>query len=158
MGLYGALVVHQDSVQAYPGISHDVESVLLFSEIDPLQNQRVDTASMTTPIPTAACVSLADYAQNMTTGYPCTIDYNPVYFLINGAAAIDLPAVAQESNVLLRFLNAGLRTHTPSIVGLELGLIADAGRERPDEFIFAVVLVDRINGHRHLIGCKPAID
>ena len=33
--------------------------------------------------------------------------------------------------MLLRFLNAGLRSHTPSIVGLEIGLIAEDGNPYP---------------------------
>ena len=33
--------------------------------------------------------------------------------------------------MLLRFLNAGLRSHTPAIVGLEMGLIAEDGNRYP---------------------------
>jgi FtsP/CotA-like multicopper oxidase with cupredoxin domain len=40
MGLYGALVV-VDGSEAYPGITPDGDAVLLFSEIDPVQNSRV---------------------------------------------------------------------------------------------------------------------
>ena len=133
MGLYGALTVVDGAAgQAYPGISYDAESVMLFSEIDPLQNQRVAAAGLSSP--TEVCVPLADYVQNGTIGYPCTIDYNPVYFLVNGAPTADnLPAGngTTAQNVLLRFLNAGLRSHTPSIVGLELGLVAEDGNPYP---------------------------
>ena len=46
MGLYGALVVHQNATEAYAGVSPEAESILFFSEVDPLQNNRVDTAAM----------------------------------------------------------------------------------------------------------------
>ena len=124
MGLYGALIVSEGDGVAY-GRPFDADVVLLVSEIDPVQNARVDAAA--TVLPTRSCVSLADYEQNMTAGYPCTVDYNPTYFLINGGASADLPAGDPTDDVLLRFVNAGLRSHTPSIVGVELGLIAEDG-------------------------------
>lgn len=130
MGLYGALVVRQDAAQVYTGISTDSESVLLFSEVDPVQNQRVANAAATTPNPTVQCVSLETYNQFQTLGYPCTVDYNPVYFFTNGASQAELSFVKAEST-LLRLMNAGLRSHTPSIVGLELGLIAEDGNLYP---------------------------
>ncbi|MBI1424637.1 MAG: hypothetical protein GC149_14415 [Gammaproteobacteria bacterium] len=133
MGLYGALVV-VNGTQAYPGVSYDQDAVLLFSEIDPLQNQRVVDSGVTTP--TEACVKLADYRKSGTVGYPCTIDYNPIYFMVNGqtSASNSLPGTgtgAAAQNVLLRFLNAGLRTHTPAFIGVELNLVAEDGHPYP---------------------------
>ena len=128
MGLYGALIVSEGEGVAY-GRAFDAEAVLLVSEIDPIQNARVDAAG--TVLPDRTCVPLSDYEQNMTAGYPCTVDYNPTYFLINGGASADLPAGDPTDDVLLRFLNAGLRSHTPSIVGVELGLIAEDGNAYP---------------------------
>ncbi len=128
MGLYGALIVSEGNGIAY-GRNFDAEAVLLVSEIDPIQNARVDAAA--TALPGVDCVSLADYELNMTAGYPCTVDYNPTYFLVNGGATAELPAGDPTDNVLLRFLNAGLRSHTPSIVGVELGLIAEDGNAYP---------------------------
>ncbi len=137
MGLYGALVV-ADAVagEAY-GHPVDAEAVLLLSEIDPIQNERVADAMvmLAEKMPGTACVPLADFEQNMTVGYPCTVDYSPNYFLVNGAATINLdllavsdpPAPGTTNTSVLRFLNAGLRSHTPSIVGVELGLIAEDG-------------------------------
>jgi FtsP/CotA-like multicopper oxidase with cupredoxin domain len=117
MGLYGALAVVDG---AYPGVAYDNDAVLLFSEIDPIQNGRVVAAAAEAGkgTPTQACVSMADYLGGMV-GYPCTIDYNPMYFLVNGEAAPNLAALGSTtpSSVLLRLLNAGLRSHTPSIVG-----------------------------------------
>ena len=132
MGLYGALTVVDGLVgQAYPGISYDEDAVMLFSEIDPLQNQRVADSGLSAP--TEVCVSMDDYVQNGTIGYPCTIDYNPLFFLVNGAStANNLPAGDNTGNdVLLRFLNAGLRSHTPSLVGLEMKLVAEDGSPYP---------------------------
>ena len=130
MGLYGALVVNESEGIAY-GEAFDSEVLLLLSEIDPIQNSRVDSAA--TVLPGTDCVPLADYAASLTAGYPCTVDYNPTYFLVNGGAAAELTAGEPGDTVLLRFLNAGLRSHTPSIVGVELGLIAEDGNEYPGE-------------------------
>ena len=44
---------------------------------------------------------------------------------------IAVPAVATTGNVLLRFVNAGLRMHVPTVVGLDLALIAEDGNVLP---------------------------
>jgi hypothetical protein len=62
--------------------------------------------------------------------YPPAVNYTPLYYLFNGiafnktsASASVFPAVpgtstaAVTGNVLVRFVNAGLRMHVPSIVG-----------------------------------------
>ena len=123
MGLYGALVVHPadntycSNNNAYNNANscYNADTVLLFSEIDPVQNALVDAAA------------------GDDTAYPKTIDYNPTFLLINGEGSMadPLPAGAAGDTVLLRFLNAGLRTHTPSIVGLDMGLIAEDGNPYP---------------------------
>ena len=141
MGLYGALVVHgpghtPTAPVAYTGIGYDAGALLLFSEIDPLQNQRVADAAAASMSLTTACVSLADYVELGTTGYPCTVEYNASYFLINGEAynkttpPAALP-VAAPGSVLLRLLNAGLRSHVPTVVGLDMGLVAEDGNPYP---------------------------
>jgi hypothetical protein len=143
MGLYGALVVNITNADAttapptpgvaYPGNSFDNDAVLLFSEIDPVQNQRVADAAAVGPA-TQTCEKLADWTPG-STAYPCTIDYNPTYFLVNGQSMAEnlLPAGngVDPQNVLLRLLNAGLRTHTPAFVGVELSLIAEDGNLYP---------------------------
>ena len=60
--------------------------------------------------------------------YPPTVNYTPLYYLINGRA-FDTTNVAPPvsrsipshrspvGNVLVRLVNAGLRMHVPSIVG-----------------------------------------
>ena len=110
-------------------VANSYEPVLLFSEIDPIQNARVNfaAASMT---PTQACVSLADYVPTAP-DYPCTVDYNPFVLLVNGEPKPDLSAGVPGNSVLLRLLNAGLRSHTPAIVGLEMALVAEDGNAYP---------------------------
>ncbi len=143
MGLYGVLVVttagQNGSGTAYPGINYDADAVALLSEIDPMQNAAADAAVMTpgfkatTPW-TAAC-GMAH------TCYPAAVNYSPLYYLINGAAfdktapaasTLPVPAGAATGNVLLRFVNAGLRMHVPTVVGLPMSLIAEDGNVQPD--------------------------
>jgi len=138
MGLYGALVV---TGGAYP--SSVADPVVLFSEIDPVQNERVDAAATALMTMGPECVSLANYtdpssADYHATGYPCTIDYKPRHLLVNGGAGIDLTTqsdgttpLAAGDTVLLRYLNAGQKMHTPSIVGLEQDVIAEDGNLYP---------------------------
>jgi len=131
MGLYGAVTVVNGTV-AYAGVTPaDTETVILLSEVDPVQNARVVASGLTAP--TEQCVPMADYKVNATAGYPCTIDYNPIYFLVNGtnAPATQVTDGTAEQTVLIRFLNAGLRTHTPAFAGVELSLIAEDGNLYP---------------------------
>ena len=123
MGLYGALVVTDGTEPA-------VEALAVFSEIDPVQNSRVDAAATGGTILSENCVGLADYTANATTGYPCTIDYNPRHLLVNGGDGFNL-AATQGGEVLLRWANAGMKTHTPSIIGLEQNVIAEDGNLYP---------------------------
>jgi hypothetical protein len=153
MGLYGTLIVTQAAVpagstafvpgKAYPGsaneVVYDTDTALLFSEIDPVQNRAVDAAAMDgadvnkrfndpTCSPNGKC-------------YPAAVNYTPTYFLINGKAfdktvpqnsAFPLPGRTYASgHVLLRLLNAGLRTHVPSVVGLSWSLLAEDGNVLP---------------------------
>ncbi len=81
--------------------------------------------------------------------YPPAVNYTPLYFMFNGvafdktnAAASLFPAAPPTSvtgNVLVRFVNAGLRMHVPSIVGSRtrtpavsgFSLIAEDGNPLP---------------------------
>lgn len=117
MGLYGALVVTDSGGGPYAGVAPTAdEELLLFSEVDPVQNAAVD----------AAGAVIGDY--------PSTVNYNAAFFLINGAsypsAALNL-AVGSGGRVLLRLLNTGLRSHIPAIVGLDMTLIAEDGNRYP---------------------------
>ena len=77
--------------------------------------------------------------------YPPAVNYAPTYFLLNGqsysrtnpalSAAIisDTPgATTPTGRVVVRFLNAGLKTHIPTIVGVNSTLIAEDGNLQPD--------------------------
>jgi len=155
MGLYGVLIVTQAPVavtpaatfvsgNAYPGASkavpYDSDTTMLFSEIDPVQNRAVDAAAMDnadltkrfndpTCSPNAKC-------------YPAAVNFTPAYFLINGQAfdkthpekstfPVAVTPAASSGNLLVRMLNAGLRTHTPSVVGLGMTLAAEDGNVAP---------------------------
>ena len=155
MGLYGVLVVTQAPVDAtattamvagnaYPGAStavpYDTAAAMLFSEVDPVQNRAVDAAALDnadltkrfndpTCSPNAKC-------------YPAAVNYTPAYFLINGQAfdkthpekstfPVAVSTAAASGNVLVRMLNAGLRTHIPTVVGLGMSLVAEDGNVAP---------------------------
>jgi len=106
MGLYGALVVNGTG---YPAAARD--AVLLYSEIDPALHAAVDSGAYGTP------------------AYPSTFNYQPKYFLINGLAYPETVNIAADANedVLLRFVNAGLKTHVPTIQNLYMNVIAEDG-------------------------------
>jgi FtsP/CotA-like multicopper oxidase with cupredoxin domain len=108
MGLYGAF-----SVGNY-GIAN--EATLVYSEIDPALH---------------AAVADGSYG---TTGPTSTFDYKPRYFLINGEVFPNTTNVSVDTitDVLLRFVNAGLTTHVPSLEGgLYMSLIAEDGNPYP---------------------------
>lgn len=138
MGLYGVLVVTNEPqaspfapgkahLGAFPtggsslaDVPYDADQVLLISEIDPVQNAATDTAN-------------GDESQ-----YPHAVDYKPLYFLVNGKAfdrsapsMLPVGASSASGNVLLRFVNAGLKTHIPSTVGLPMSVVAEDGNVLP---------------------------
>ena len=116
MGLYGALVVNAPAT--YPGAAYTTDRLLLFSEIDAVQNAAVNGAAG-------------------EAAYPSTIDYNPKYFLLNGTAfdaaspGSSTVAIPAAGSVLVRLANAGLRTHVATIVGLDLDVRAEDGNLYP---------------------------
>jgi Multicopper oxidase len=124
MGLYGALVVRPtvSATQAYTDAStaFNDEALVLVSEIDPLLNNR---ALPTSSVP------------------PATFDmrkFAPRYFLINGKVHpnTDLISVPEPGtaafpatgfNLLLRYVNAGVRHHSMATLGLRQKFIANDG-------------------------------
>lgn len=121
MGLYGGAVVNPAAEgQAYDDASsaYNAQVLLLYSEVDPVLHQHVSDGSYG---PGLAMTS--------------TIDYNPKYFLINGepytATTAPLLAGTAGDSVLIRFLNAGLRTHAPVLLGARLRVIAEDGNLYP---------------------------
>jgi FtsP/CotA-like multicopper oxidase with cupredoxin domain len=108
MGLYGALIVGNYGITD--------EATLVYSEIDPDLHAAVDDGTYGTTGPTS------------------TFDYLPRYFLINGAAYPGTADIAIETStdVLLRFVNAGLKVHVPTLEGgLYMDLIAEDGNLYP---------------------------
>jgi len=140
MGLYGILVVTTVPAGAtpgvaYPGVNYNAEIPLLLSEIDPVQNNAVNAAVNTSGFSeTMVWSGLPNGCGNPSSPtyqqcYPPAVNYTPLYYLINGAAFDKTHAgtslfktspatgVSTAGHVLVRFVNAGLRMHVPSIVG-----------------------------------------
>ncbi|HYD31115.1 MAG TPA: Ig-like domain-containing protein [Azospirillaceae bacterium] len=124
MGLYGAVKKDSGAKEVYPGLVYQSEAVLLFSEIDPVFNKAVTDGT---------------YG---TTAYPSAIRYQPAWFLINGqpfpgAQPLVNPGedpprgLADGEAVLLRLLNAGLRSHEPMLLGGRMELLAEDGQPYP---------------------------
>jgi Bacterial Ig domain len=168
MGLYGILVVTTapgttagvayPAVGSAPAINYNADIPLLLSEIDPVQNNAVNAAVNKASFSETAvwsgqpggCGNPASPATVYQTCYPPAVNYSPLYYLFNGVAfdkthsATSLFPVAPVSgvtgNVLVRFVNAGLHMHVPSIVGALTGtptavsgfsLIAEDGNPLP---------------------------
>ncbi len=125
---------------AYPGVSYDDDAALLFSELDPVQNAAVDAAAVAG---TDVNRRFNDPACSATQPcYPAAVNYTPTYFLINGqyfdrtapqksAYTVADTAPYASGNILVRLLNAGSRSHVPTIVGLPGALVAEDGNQLP---------------------------
>jgi len=166
MGLYGVLVVSKPAssgspAQAYPdpttlvGVPYDADVPLVLSEIDPVQNAAVAAAVVKanfseTAVWSGQSGSCGDpNSTTFGTCYPPVVNYDPRYYLINGVAfdrsnqgrsSIPVSATAGTGRILVRYVNAGLRSHTPVIVGAQTGgaspvsgvaLIAEDGNVLP---------------------------
>lgn len=149
MGLYGVLVVTKAPASgaagdAYPvpaspaGVAYDADAVLLLSEIDPVQNAAADAAAQSTGFTETSPWTYA--CGQAKTCYPPAVNYDPRYFLVNGVSfdrtntsnsGLQIPSASISGNVLLRFVNAGLRLHVPTVVGLDMSLIAEDGNVLP---------------------------
>ena len=167
MGLYGMLVVTAPPTQsggtetaagtAYPGVSYDAEVPVLFSEIDPVQNNSVQAAVTTAGFSETmvwsgqpgGCGNPTSTTYHLC--YPPAVNYIPLYYLINGVGFdkthssnslfVSNPASTSSTatSVLVRMVNAGLRMHVPAIVGSQtgspavpgFGLIAEDGNPLP---------------------------
>jgi hypothetical protein len=156
MGLYGILVVTTapsgtTAGTAYPAagtaaaVSYNAEIPLIFGEIDPVQNKAVATAVATpgfseTMVWSGQPGGCADPASSTYHQcYPPAVNYTPLYYTINGQAfdktnaaaslfaASPATGVAATGTVLVRMVNAGLRMHIPSIVGVQTGTTAAPG-------------------------------
>ena len=123
MGLYGALTkdaatggiaYQRDGID----IAYASQVVLVYSELDPVLHQAVAAGSYGGSGPTS------------------TLEYQPKFFLINGQPYPDVSLVpaatlAGGQPTLLRLLNAGLKTHVPTINGQYWQMIAEDGNAYP---------------------------
>lgn len=114
MGLYGAVKHDATAGQAY-GTAYDLDLVLVYSEVDPTLNGAVANGTYGTPT------------------YPTTIGYRPRYYLINGQETTSPPVLAQTVNqrLLLRVINAGLRSIVPTLASGSMTLLAEDGHAAP---------------------------
>jgi hypothetical protein len=96
--------------------------------------------------------------------YPPAVNYAPTYFLLNGqsydktAPALSAAIVSDTTSakpptgrVLVRLLNAGLKTHIPTLVGLNSTLVAEDGNLLPD---VSVGLVKSANATAPVVAGK----
>lgn len=110
MGLYGPVVVNFAPGFAYDGVPYDRDIVVLYSEVDPELHA---TAAAAQPL-----------------------NFRPSYFMINGDAfgssilTKETPAPL-NTRVLLRFVNAGLKSYVPTLLGEDLDFIAEDGNLYP---------------------------
>jgi FtsP/CotA-like multicopper oxidase with cupredoxin domain len=123
MGLYGAMTKDAGAGQvAYSqgatNVVYGNQATLVYSEVDPALH---------------AAVAAGTYGAG---GPTSTLQYRPKYFLINGAPNADATltpfiTVPPGQALLLRLLNAGLKTHVPTLQGLYWGLVAEDGNPVP---------------------------
>jgi hypothetical protein len=140
---------------AYAGVPYDADATYLLSEIDPVQNAAVDAAEHAGPTAVPEDLVSTDPTCVQTQKgtlpcYPAAVNYRPTYFLINGspfdasnpaattAVVSDFAANATATtpssltgNVLVRFVNAGLRTHVPAFNGMQMAVVSEDGNLAP---------------------------
>jgi FtsP/CotA-like multicopper oxidase with cupredoxin domain len=110
MGLYGVMTKDFSTGVVYSGVPYDLEALVVFSEVDPALH---------------AAVAGGQYGEGLA--MTSTVDYAPKYFLINGAADQSFAQVdaAPGDKVLLRFVNAGLKTKAPFILDRYMWCLAE---------------------------------
>jgi len=155
------------------GVPYDADGVLLLSEIDAVQNQTADTAVRTAGFSpftkwSPAC-SPSGPTATANTCYPPAVDFTPTYYLIDGhsfdrtnpaLSALNIGSSYSNGNVLLRFVNAGLRMHMPSVVGQQTTLIAEDGHLQPDVVLAltkGTTLATCPSGNAPVVGGCPKV-
>ena len=120
MGLYGAVTQDAAVGEAYPGAAYANEVELFYSEIDPALHAAVAGGIYGTP------------------AYPSTLRYDPKYFLTNGEpydpdapGSQTIGGVRTDETLLIRFFNAGLRTHVPTLNDPYMSVVAEDGNAYP---------------------------
>ena len=109
MGLYGVVKKEEAAGQGYAGISYTKEVIVVYSEIDSTLH---DPPVVAKPL-----------------------NYKPEYFLVNGkpfeAGEPNLLAGGVGQNTLIRFINAGLKSHVPTLRGGYWTVVAEDGHVYP---------------------------
>src|SRR5712691_3674643 len=135
---------------AVAAVTYNAEIPLMLSEIDSVQNNAVAKA-LTLPGFTETTVWSGQpggcgnpATLNSGNCYPPAVNYTPLYYLFNGvafnktSASTSLfaasPAASVTGTVLVRFVNAGLRMHVPSIVGSQTGVAVAPATAPPSGF------------------------
>jgi FtsP/CotA-like multicopper oxidase with cupredoxin domain len=127
MGLYGGIKADAAVGEAYnssPDVdaNYGKEIVLFYSEIDSALH---------------AAVSGGTYGNE---DYPSAFDYKPEFFLINGDTYPSTSPVTPDGSdlslntndkILIRFINAGLKSHIPVLTEGHLNIIAEDGNLYP---------------------------
>ena len=108
MGLYAAVKKDSAPAEAYPGVPYDQELILVFHDIDPFMHDAIDGGT-----------------------YKSSVYREPRYYLINGKSYPNIPdplfTAIIGARVLIRFVNAGLVTHAPQILGMYMSVVAEDG-------------------------------
>jgi len=124
MGLYAPVTKNFAAGQAYQGVAFAKQLVVVFSEIDPEIH---------------AAIAGGYYGANAgappagKTAITSSVFRQPRFFMINGRvhpeAALNPinPVITAGESVLIRFLNAGLETRAPQLLGEYLTLVAEDG-------------------------------
>jgi len=129
MGLYGSLAVQPAVGQVYAGVPYAKEVVVVLSEVNPAL---------------ASAIAANDYGPGKSMTSP--INYKPQYFLVNGAPYAPGSTISTGTGgaplnatdaILVRFLNAGLRTHSmalfppstpPGVPATYFSIVSEDGR------------------------------
>jgi FtsP/CotA-like multicopper oxidase with cupredoxin domain len=127
-------------------VQYDADATFLISEVDPVQNAAVDAAVSNSGF-LGETIKWTSACGAAHTCYPPAVNYAPTYILLNGqpfdannpgANAAQPQILGTPSgtlfttgNLMLRVVNAGLRTHVPSLVGMPLQQIAEDGHRAP---------------------------
>lgn len=136
MGMYAVLRVDEGEGSAYPGAAYQKEAILLLSEVDPELHGAVaagtfgPAGTVTSPMGYEARYFLVN-GRPWSPGespLPAFLPYDPAAPGVPGAQA----AVAPGETVLLRFLNAGLRSRVPLVQGGTPAILAEDGHPYAD--------------------------
>ena len=118
MGLYAPVLKDASPGAAYPGVPYDKEVFVVFHELDPMIH---------------AAIAAGTYGPGGT--ITSSVHREAKYFLINGKSHPDpglnpvngSTPLSVGERVLLRFINAGLKVHTPQLLNSYMTLVAEDG-------------------------------